>query len=345
MNILLCSYSFSPTIGGIETVSQILAREFVRAGHRVTIVTKTPGDSSAEDFVIIRRPGWNVMRRLANSADIIFQNNISLQFLVPTLLTGKPLVVAHHTWLQRTDGKFAWQDRIKRMVLMRCENISVSHAIAASLPVRSVIIPNPYDDLDFSLYAASEKTRDVVFMGRLVSDKGCDQALYALAKLRDLGIRPTFSIIGDGEDKPALLQLTKKLALDDQVTFLGALRETRGQIVAQHKIMIIPSIWNEPFGLVALEGISAGCAILGSASGGLPEAIGPCGLLYRNGDLQNLVEKLRRLLEEPNLRLQLAQNAPEHLARFQSKTVAAAYLKHFEELVADSSGTHTDFRA
>jgi glycosyltransferase involved in cell wall biosynthesis len=44
--------------------------------------------------------------------------------------------------------------------------------------------------------------------------------------------------------------------------FPGAVREGRGKVVAQHKIMVIPSTWEELFGVIVLEGIAAGCAVV-----------------------------------------------------------------------------------
>ncbi len=58
MKILLLSHFFHPSVGGIEEVSMILAREFVRAGHEVQVVTCTKAQDGAEfSFPVHRRPG------------------------------------------------------------------------------------------------------------------------------------------------------------------------------------------------------------------------------------------------------------------------------------------------
>ncbi len=68
---------------------------------------------------------------------------------------------------------------------------------------------------------------------------------------------------------PMLQALTVQLGLTQQVEFLGSMQEGRGLIVARHRVMAIPSVWAEPFGVVALEGASAGCALVASSQGGL----------------------------------------------------------------------------
>ena len=65
MKILLGSHHFFPSTGGIETVSNLLAREFVALGHEVRVVTQTPGNGDFP-FTVVRRPGplelWRQVR-------------------------------------------------------------------------------------------------------------------------------------------------------------------------------------------------------------------------------------------------------------------------------------------
>jgi len=90
--------------------------------------------------------------------------------------------------------------------------------------------------------------------------------------------------------------------------------------------LTVPSRWAEPFGVVALEGIACGCVVVGSQNGGLKEAIGPCGLTFENGNVIELAKQLKRIISEPGRRATLLQGASEHLAKFQSDAIAAAYL-------------------
>jgi glycogen(starch) synthase len=326
MKILLCSYVFPPSVGGIETVSRILAEQFSRLGATVTVVTHTPGPDSGLGYKVIRRPSLKTLRALARDADVILQSNISLRTLLPLFFTRKPIVIVHHGRIARVDGSRGWRDYLKRALLFRCANIAVSRMIAEDLPVDSIIIANPFDPEEFAAPAESMRDKDIVFLGRLVSDKGCDLALRALALLRQDNLTPSLTVIGDGPEIAALKQLASELDLSPQVQFLGAIAEGRGKIVARHKIMVVPSAWEEPFGVVALEGIAAGCGVVASRSGGLPEAVGPCGVFFPKGDVAALASALKSLLANASEREQLIARRSEHLMQFQPDAVARLYL-------------------
>jgi glycosyltransferase involved in cell wall biosynthesis len=330
MKILFCSYAFSPNVGGIETVGHILAAQFCRLGSTVTVVTSTPGEQVAASYEVFRRPSLRKLRRLARDADIIFENNISLKTLLPLLLCRKPIVIAHQGCLTRPDGSRGWQEHLKLSLLRFCHNIAISKTVADALSVESIIIGNPFEPDEFGEGGKAQRDKDIVFLGRLVSDKGCDLALRALAILKQEGLKPSFTVIGDGPEMPALEQLTAELGLTDQVDFLGTIREGRGNIVARHRIMVVPSIWEEPFGVVALEGIAAGCAVIASRGGGLPEAVGPCGILFPNGDVEALASAMKELITNSSRRAQLAAGRYQHLEHFQPETVAKRYMEVFE---------------
>jgi glycosyltransferase involved in cell wall biosynthesis len=330
MKILFCSYVFPPSIGGIETVSRILAEQFCRLGSTVTVVTHTPGEEMDEAYKVVRRPSLEKLRELENGSDIIFQSNISLKTLLPLFFARKPIVIAHHGRLTRVNGRRGWQDYLKRSLLLRCSNVAVSQMVAADLPIKSMVIEDPFESDEFTDPGNGLRDKDIVFLGRLVSDKGCDLALRALAILKQEGLHPSFTVIGDGPEMPALKQLTAELGLTDQVDFLGTIREGRGKIVARHRIMVVPSIWEEPFGVVALEGIAAGCAVVASRGGGLPEAVGPCGILFPNGDVEALARALKDLVTSSSLRDRLAAGRKHHLEHFQPEVVAKRYLEIFE---------------
>lgn len=328
MRILFSSYAFAPSTGGIETVSALLADEFIAAGHEVELITETPGPNEQRNYRVTRRPSLSQLLRLLRWSDVFFQNNISLRSLLPALLLRKPIVVVHQTWLRGTRGQVDLTARLKRSLLCRLTNVSISSAIAGDMPCASVVIPNPYRDDLFREIPEVRRDRQFVFVGRLVSDKGVDLLLRALAQLRDGGLVPDLTVIGDGPERESLARLTGELGLVDQVRFVGAKSGIDlVRLLNQHRVMVVPSRWAEPFGIVALEGIACGCGVIGSAGGGLPEAIGPCGITFPNGDVNALASALRRLLTEPGLLASLRENAQAHLAHFRVRAIVAQYLE------------------
>ena len=335
MKILFSSYAFRPGVGGIETVSAILADEFVRAGHEVELITETPGeDREPAGYAITRQPSRSKIVSLLRWADLFFQSNISLGPLLLALVFRKPSIVVHHTWIRDVGGELRWKDRLKRSLLSRVTNVAISQAVADDLQRSCVLIANPYRDATFRLIPGTPRNRDLVFLGRLVSDKGADLLLRALHHLRQKGSAPTLTIIGTGPEEQPLRALSDELGLREQIRFVGGKSgDELATLLNQHRIMVVPSRWAEPFGLVALEGIACGCAVVGSEDGGLKEAMGPCGITFNNGDYQSLAAALDRLLGDRGLEESLRQAAPAHLSGFKTDVVSDAYLQLIKDVV------------
>lgn len=97
---------------------------------------------------------------------------------------------------------------------------------------------------------------------------------------------------------------------------------------------IVPSVWPEPFGIVAIEALSAGRPVVASSTGGLPEIIehGRSGLLVPPGDAEALADAMHRLVAEPALRERLGAGALERSAAFGEQRIVDA----IEELYFDS---------
>jgi len=325
---------FDPSVGGIESVSKLLAERFAAAGNEVHVITQSPGDDiRGMNYKIARRPSIFEVVKLLRWSDLFFQNNISLRSLIPSLLLRKKVLVVHQTWLVDTHGQLTWNNRLKRALLPRVTNITISAAIADQISGHSFVIGNPYDETAFRLLPSVARDKSLIFVGRLVSDKGVDLLLRALKRLQSENLRPDLTIVGSGPEQQKLQELTREIALDRQVTFAGQKQGAElAEVLNQHQVLVAPSRWAEPFGVVALEGIACGCVVVGSEKGGLKEAIGPCGLTFVNGDTGALASQLKRLLAEPELQSRLRQHADEHLAKFKSDAVVAAYLRIMQKL-------------
>jgi glycosyltransferase involved in cell wall biosynthesis len=203
--------------------------------------------------------------------------------------------------------------------------------LADDLDTPSVVIPNGYREELFRRLPSVARDRELAFLGRLVSDKGVDILLHALERLATCGLRPALSVIGEGPEEHALRGMSRDLGLEPQVRFLGARTgEELPRLLNAHEILVVPSRYHEPFGTVALEGIACGCVVVGTHGGGLPEAIGACGITVPNGDAGALANALVDLLRDAARRAALRAAAPEHLARHSSAAMVAAYARVIE---------------
>lgn len=344
MNILLVSHFFSPSIGGIESISEMLAREFVLAGHKVKLVTDThcvDSDEGRFPFPVIRQPTFLQLMRLTLWADIVFHNNICLRMSWPLLFIRRPWVVTHQTWLPKRGGFSGALGRIKRFVLHWATGVAISQAIADDIKTPCLVIHNPYDAEIFRLLPEVRKQKDLVFVGRLVHDKGLATLIAALRILKEQGKQPGLTVIGLGPDEADFLKLSEELGLTEQVEFIGSKKgESLAEAVSQHKVMVAPSLWHEPFGIVALEGMACGCVVVGSERGGLQEAIGPGGLTFPNGDSKALATCIELALYNAGVAACCRAAAPEHLTAHSASAVAHRYLELFTHTLVKHKHYH-----
>jgi glycosyltransferase involved in cell wall biosynthesis len=101
------------------------------------------------------------------------------------------------------------------------------------------------------------------------------------------------------------------------VSLIGRQKDMR-RVYGNCKILLVPSIWEEGYGMVATEAQSCGIPVVGSARGGLPEAIGPGGLLIDpDGPIEAWAEAVRRLWADNRLYAALSAAAGEHARRLE----------------------------
>ncbi|MBU2850415.1 glycosyltransferase family 4 protein [Acidithiobacillus ferrivorans] len=336
MKILFFSHAFYPNLGGLEGVGLLLAREFASVGQEVVVVTQTltDGDDLDSPFKVVRRPHAKSLLRLTAWADVVYHHNISLQTAWPLMLVRRPWVVSHHGWLPRGFNQLGIKGAFKRLVLRSATGIAVSQAVDADYATPCVVIPNPYDDKTFRQLPGIAREEDLAFVGRFVSDKGLPVLLQALRHLAPRGLQPNLTVIGGGPEDKAWRQLALDLGLAEQVRFVGPKRgEDLAALLNSHRVLVVPSLWNEPFGVVALEGLACGCVVVGSEGGGLKEAIGASGLTFPNGDAPALAQCLEKVLSDQTIVADCLAAAPEHLNLHRPSRVAQRYLAILSESI------------
>jgi len=333
MKILLLSHKFHPDIGGIESISEMFANYLLLQGHEVKIVTWT-GELGSQGFPyeIIRVPKTTVLLRAFAWADVIFENNPSIRLSWPNIWFHKPRVVSLHTWMRRLDGSITQIDKLKRLWIKKADKvIACSQVIKDDSYADAIVIGNPYDSMLFQRDESIVKDKDFVFLGRLVSDKGVDLAIAGFRAML-LQLPPeeysTLTIIGDGEEIQVLQKQTEQLDIADKVFFVGKKKgEELVALLNQHKYLLVPSRWKEPFGIVALEGMACGCLPIVADGGGLPEAVGNAGLIFERNNQQSLTEKMIQVKTVPKLYTEQIANIANQLQKHTIDFVGESYLK------------------
>jgi glycosyltransferase involved in cell wall biosynthesis len=157
-----------------------------------------------------------------------------------------------------------------------------------------------------------------------------------LSRLQGRERTPTLTICGDGPEREALEKKARRLTLEDTVSFKGwTSPQALAQWYRQAAVTLVPSR-REPFGIVALESIASRCPVVASNVGGLPEAIGDCGVLVEPNRPEALADGIERALQ-PSTRRVLREAMPAHVDRHRIDRISEEYLDLFNSVIRDTS--------
>jgi glycosyltransferase involved in cell wall biosynthesis len=291
----------------------------------------------AFSYLIYRKPSFATIVKQILWADLVFENNPCIRLSWPNLFLRKPLVTGLQTWITRVSGEEKVRHKLKKGWLrFSDELIACSEAIKSKTSQRAQVIGNPYNNNIFFRKTEVEKTRDFVFLGRLVSDKGIKLAVEALKLLFNKlsANNSTLTIIGSGPELEKLEKLVKDLQLANYVFFKGSMSgEKLVNELNIYKYLLVPSLWNEPFGIVALEGLACGCIPIVSDGGGLPDAVGDAGLIFEKGNVNSLADCMVELKTNPEKEVAIRLVAGKHLKKFEVSSIAQQYLNVFESVI------------
>ena len=134
----------------------------------------------------------------------------------------------------------------------------------------------------------SGRTIDLLFAGQLIRGKGVQLLLEAMARMKTPRM---LDIVGTGNMEPKLKALAAQLGIAGRVRFNGFQSNPQDWMRAA-KCVVVPSFWQEPYGLVAAEAVALGRPVVAFAVGGLPEACGGKATLVPPGDIAALADAL-----------------------------------------------------
>ncbi|MEA2140530.1 MAG: glycogen synthase [Solirubrobacteraceae bacterium] len=209
---------------------------------------------------------------------------------------------------------------------------------------RIAVIPNGIDPSELrpagDLQALRRKFAEpheklVLFVGRLVYEKGFQLALDALPSVLEGVEDVRFLVAGSGTHEAELKAQAERLGLSDHGSFLGWIGDdVLHSLYRIADLCVVPSIY-EPFGLVALEAMASGCPCIVADTGGLREVVPVgerVGLRFNGGDAEHLGVMIERLLVDEPLRERLVTEASEHVLRFDWDDIAQRTRGIYSEL-------------
>jgi glycosyltransferase involved in cell wall biosynthesis len=261
-----------------------------------------------------------------------------------------PYIVTLHGSDARLLDRSSLFRRLARSVFERAKTVTtVSEFLAAdvraALPHLSTPVVTARMPLDIEHFARGRTVRRVeppriLYAGNLLESKGIDVLLDAHARLLARGVPCTLKILGEGPHEEQLHLATARLGLRDSVSWShfvgqGAMPDEYGQST----VVVLPTRGREEgLGLVLGEALLAGCAVIGTPAGGIPEVVhdGVTGLIARDGDAEDLADQLQRLIQDSTLRERLICAGDEYVrATFSPRLAVERFLSLYGAAIGD----------
>ncbi|HYR92762.1 MAG TPA: glycosyltransferase family 4 protein [Methylomirabilota bacterium] len=374
MKIGIVSPYAYPRPGGANSYIRESYSQLTALGHDVRIITAPWGDDPpAKDVIQIGqamaipfngsigritlsvRLEWLISRMLDRERfDVIHHHEPFVPFLSFQILDSAkcPHVATFHAF-----GGFSFSYWAGRIVLDRYMNkldtrIAVSsaarHFVSAYFPGDYRIIPNGVD-VDF--YAKAKpfpEFRDgkinILFVGRLEPRKGAMYLLEAYAKLKRAYPNTRLIICNWGPQLGKMRRFIHANGVED-VFFAGRVDDMdKARFYKTADIFCAPSTGQESFGIVLLEAMAAGCAVIASDIHGYKRVVqrNATGLLVEPKDPDALAGALERLIKDPELRRSLSEAGSRRAPDFDWSHVTAELVNVYQEAIRRHAAPATE---
>jgi glycosyltransferase involved in cell wall biosynthesis len=357
LRILILTSEAPPVVSGISKTVELLRRGLSAQGHRVNVLSREDYPRYMRNEIRISAFAlfWPRMRRQLRNYDVVNVHGpvptMSEIFLVLVRClhhSHRPAVVyTHHSDLSIRSLE-RWCSIYNRLnkALSRLADVVIvsSYDYRAKIghddgPAVSVIpwavdvgSTDRPDEGVRSRGQLDAKQLKVLFVGQLRGYKGVDVLLDAVTQEP----RVQLTLVGDGPMRAQLTDRVAQFAIEDRVALRGRISDRDlWRAYLAHDVIALPSITTaEAYGLVLMEGMSAGCVPLASDLPGVREVAARSGLVVPPGDAQALQRALTRLLDDPDLLARLSTASLEYAKSLSVEVMADSYAQAMHTAIA-----------
>jgi len=356
----------NPRAGGAEIHFQEIFKRIVQKGNEVTLLCSHYGGAKEYDEIegikIIRRGSWFVfnfsafweVRKILKQKnwDLVVEDINKLPFYSSSWHNLPLLVIVHHFFdkaifreVNPFFGSYVYlSERSVPRFYRNKRFLAVSQSTKEELLKRGIAeerIKVIYCGIDHKLYKPDpdlkkDSNPTILYLGRLKKYKSIDHLIKALPLILKRVADTRLVIVGEGDYKLELQNLTKDMNLEDKVLFTGFVDE-RAKVEWLHRawVTVYPSI-KEGWGLTNIEANACGTPAIASDVPGLRESVlpGKTGFLFKYGQVKELADKIVKVITDDVSRERFSKEAIAWASNFSWDKVA----KEVEELLQDVIG-------
>ena len=340
---LVCPYDISRS-GGVQDQVKRLRRWLDEAGNEVKLIA--PGDSAEPGFVSAGRAtvvpangaatpvalSVSAGQRVINALQDVDVAHVHEPLMPQVSLSALrrapvPLVGTFHADVSAPAGavyrygKPLTRKWFKRLAVITAVSPIAARVVADTRRVR--IIPN---GIDVELYASEEKQPgSVAFLGRNDERKGLRYLLAAWPQVR--AAHPSAELTVIGAEDPG--------AAPVGVEFVGRVEESvKREMLGRASVFCAPNLGGESFGIVVVEAMAAGCAVVASGLPAFVRVAGDTARFVAPADSSGIADAITQLLDDEQTARALGRAAVAASQRFGRERVAAEYLAAYEDALS-----------
>ena len=370
---IVCPYSWDVP-GGVQFHIRDLAEHLIALGHEVSVLAPADDETPLPAYVVsagravpvpyngsVARLNFGFLsaarvRRWLHDGnfDVIHIHepaSPSLGLLACWAAQG-PIVATFHTSNPRSRAMIAAYPILQPALEKIRARIAVSEyarrTLVEHLGGDAVVIPNGVD-VDFFARAEPKKEWQggtLGFIGRIDEPrKGLPVLMRALPRILEQRPDTRLLVAGRGDEEEAVASLPA--AMRERVEFLGMVTdEDKARLLRSVDVYVAPNTGGESFGIILVEAMSAGAAVLASDLDAFVQVLdqGAAGEIFANEDADALADAALRLLGDPERRAELRARGSAHVRRFDWSAVGADILSVYETVAEGAAHVATDER-
>jgi len=354
----------NPLAGGAEVHLHEVFSRIARLGHDVTLyccaVPGAPAEEELNGIRIIRRGGRYLFNYRVPYAyythfrkqhvDVIVDDMNKIPFFTPLFVRETLVGITHHLFgtsiFRETNALFAAYVFVMEYLAVRLYRRRRIPFVVGSPSTYRELLAKRFRSEDVTLvnYAVDHglhrrtgipkyPTPLIGYFGRLKKYKSVDHLLLAMPSVIRQIPDVKVIIVGEGDDRPRLEKTTRELGLERQVEFTGFVDERRKVELLQQMWVKVTTSTKEGWGLTVLEANACGTPVISSNVPGLRDAVrdNETGLLYTYGAIDELAEKIVRVISDAALRERLTLNALRWAKEFDWEIAARRTLEIIEQ--------------
>ncbi len=275
-------------------------------------------------IIIANRPGFVLKLREKIGGKLV--NQINNDYISPdspkasAIKEASSLIITCSDFLNRQTSKVACQANTPIVTVHNGIDIK---RFAEAKPIDRAVLGMSKDDFI------------VFFSGRLTKEKGILELIQAIKQIKTI---PNLKLIiagasfygKDSPQTPYIQELQREAeTIKEQVVFTGFVDYSdMPSYLKVADVAVVPSLWEEPFGLTVLEAMAAGLPLVATRCGGIPEVCeGVSLLIERENICQNIVQAITHLYENPDEARLMANKAAERSWHFDKTPFSEKYLQ------------------